>query len=64
MTFMCYVLEMSRAIGAKRKYTPEVLADAAKLVQSGTMSLNGAANTYGIPKSTLHDSIKVNLINI
>ena len=50
---------MSRSVGAKKKYSPETLAEASKLVQSGSISLNAAALSYGIPKTTLHDAVKV-----
>ncbi|XP_060556862.1 uncharacterized protein LOC132717417 [Ruditapes philippinarum] len=52
-----YESNMSRSIGAK-SYTPDVLAEAAKLVQGGSLTLSCAAKSYGIPKTTLHDKIK------
>ena len=50
---------MSRNIGAKRRYSAEILAEAAKLVQSGSITLSSAARSYGIPKTTLYDAVKV-----
>ena len=51
--------DMSRSVGAKSKYSPEVLAEAAKLVQSGSITLSCASRSYGIPKTTLYDTVKV-----
>ena len=49
---------MRRSIGAK-SYTPDVLAETAKLVQSRSLTLRWAAKSYGIQNTTLHDKIKV-----
>ena len=50
---------MSRSAGAKSKYSPGVQAEAAKLVQSGSITFSCAARSYGIPKTTLYDTVKV-----
>jgi hypothetical protein len=49
---------MSRQVGAKRqKYSPDVLVHAAELVRSNSISLNQASKEYGIPKTTLQNTV-------
>lgn len=54
----CNFRAMSQQPVGKKRYTPEVLDEATKLVQSGSMSLRCAARSYDIPKSTLCDAVK------
>ncbi|WAR28810.1 hypothetical protein MAR_014514, partial [Mya arenaria] len=51
-------LKMSRQIGLKRqKYSSSVLEEAAGLVWAKSISLNKAAKTYGVPKTTLQNAV-------